>query len=77
MAQAIAIGFTSLILTKMYNVSLFCALKAFALAHDLQQELTEAMETLEPGDVSTRFGQAFRTSAHQSSHLISPTSRMS
>ncbi|KAJ9110296.1 hypothetical protein QFC19_001699 [Naganishia cerealis] len=32
MAQAIAIGFTSLILTKMYN------------------ELTEAMETLEPGD---------------------------
>ncbi|GHJ85108.1 hypothetical protein NliqN6_1510 [Naganishia liquefaciens] len=32
MAQAIAIGFTSLILTKMYN------------------ELTESMETLEPGD---------------------------
>ncbi|KAJ9091546.1 hypothetical protein QFC21_007171 [Naganishia friedmannii] len=32
MAQAIAIGFTSLILTKMYN------------------ELTEAMEVLEPGD---------------------------
>jgi hypothetical protein len=32
MAQAIAIGFTSLILTKMYNVSLLFEIKASALA---------------------------------------------
>lgn len=54
MAQAIAIGFTSLILTKMYNVRLYHALEGwlYLTLSDFLQELTEAMETLEPGDVS-------------------------
>lgn len=55
MAQAIAIGFTSLILTKMYNVSAtrdpLEEWLAYRRVMFLLQELTEAMETLEPGDV--------------------------
>ena len=55
MAQAIAIGFTSLILTKMYNVSAtrdpLEEWPAYRRVVFLLQELTEAMETLEPGDV--------------------------
>jgi hypothetical protein len=65
MAQAIAIGFTSLILTKMYNVSTSirstkrCVL--ISSMHSIHQELTEAMEVLEPGDVSAFPMRAFLT----------------
>jgi hypothetical protein len=58
MAQAIAIGFTSLILTNMYEVSRQASTNDFLPLHaeaDLNrsglQELTQALETLEPSDV--------------------------